>query len=713
MYTSSCTVCEDRAVFSFPHPHFPVLTSLFLPFLKKKTGGEVSFSKKNDTGVGAFLYLCDDFTQKPIMSKNNIRKKEKKPFILSKGISVGISIAVTVIVAAMGAYYLIVENSDMLFMAQTQSYFTTNRIFLEECMHQPGGLISWAASFLTQFFYYPALGSTIMIAIWIVSMWLSKLAFKVKTVWMSVLALPVMCLLASMIDTGYWLYYLKQTGYWFYGTVGYLVCMLLLLFHSLFKKPMDRIITTILIAVTYPFFGWYTLLAQLYIAFISIANSIKSSKKVVETEESDGKKEKSLAYKISRPLIPFVLIAVIPLICYQLYPDIRLDDVWRIGLPEFSNNDLISFYPTLPFVVLSIIPIIFPFLPQKQEMKGWMAWTVCLISIGLLVASWVWVEKRNYQNYNYHAEMRMYRAAEEQDWEKVLEEMSNLPGDASRQMVLTKNVALINTGQIGDKMFKYNNMGERPDNGFDTLHVHIVQTAGSQLYYYHGKTNFASRWCIENSVEFGYDFDNLKILSRCALVNGEMDVAKKYLNILKTSLFYRDWAERLLPITEKPELIQKYHEFDKVRELYNHMGTTLDGDNGLVEMYLLNYFSNTMNKDSKLLQEVTLLYALVQKDIKVFWPRFFLYAKLHDGEKMPVHYQEAALLYGKLEPQTMNIEGMPFDEKVTERYEGFQQLSQSLLSTGMKPKEVGEAMKETYGDTFFWFYFFCRDLYTY
>ena len=47
------------------------------------------------------------------MSKNNIRKKEKKPFILSKGISVGISIAVTVIVAAMGAYYLIVENSDM------------------------------------------------------------------------------------------------------------------------------------------------------------------------------------------------------------------------------------------------------------------------------------------------------------------------------------------------------------------------------------------------------------------------------------------------------------------------------------------------------------------------------------------------------------------------------------------------------------------------
>jgi hypothetical protein len=36
----------------------------------------------------------------------------------------------------------------------------------------------------------------------------------------------------------------------------------------------------------------------------------------------------------------------------------------------------------------------------------------------------------------------MYKAAEEQDWDKVLDEMGGIPGDASRQMVLLKNVAL-------------------------------------------------------------------------------------------------------------------------------------------------------------------------------------------------------------------------------------------------------------------------------
>ena len=144
------------------------------------------------------------------------------------------------------------------------------------------------------------------------------------------------------------------------------------------------------------------------------------------------------------------------------------------------------------------------------------------------------------------------------------------------------------------------------------------------------------------------------------------------------------------------------------------MGSVLDGDNGLCEMYLLNYFSNTMNKDSKLLQELTLNYALIQKDIQLFWPRFFLYAQLHQDQDMPTHYQEAAYLYGNLEPQTVNIAGMPFDQqKVIERYQNFQQLSQSLLASGMKAPEVGEAMKSSYGDTFYWFYFFCRDIHSY
>lgn len=634
----------------------------------------------------------------PTEPRGRIQGKEREPQSISRKAGALLALAVTLALVVLGAFHLVVRNSDMLFMAQNKSFFSSNPAFLRECMSVPGGFISWTASYLTQFFYYPILGSAMMIGIWVVSLWVSKLAFNVRTEWMAVLLLPAVCLLVSTIDTGYWLYYLKQTGYWFYGTIGYLATVLLVLFYSLFRKRADRIIIFFLIALTYPFIGWYALLALVYATCLT-----------VRRQRNEGL---SLGRQLIQPSLALLLLVAVPLVCYYLYSDVRIEDMWTIGFPHFDNNNMTSLFAERPFIIMALTPLLFPFLPQ-QSSKGWMAWAAYGVTVLVLAGAVRWTEARDFQNYNYHAEMRMYRAAEECDWDKVLDEMGDLPGDADRQMVLLKNIALLNKGQLGTQMFRYNNMGEPPTNSFDTLNVHMVQTAAPLIYYYHGKTNFTVRWCIENCVEFGNDFDNIKMLARCALVGGEMDAAKKYLDILASSTFHRQWAERLRPITRNPKLIAKYHEFDTVRELRDHMGSVLDGDNGLCEMYLLNYFSNTMNKDSKLLQELTLNYALVQKDIQLFWPRFFLYATLHDGEPMPIHYQEAAYLYGTLEPQNVDISKMPFDQQMVQHYQGFQQLSQQLLKSNMTPPQVGEVMKASYGGTFWWFYFFCRDIHSY
>ena len=676
-------------------------------------------NKKTMPARGVKSSLAGD-TKKPTRGGATIQDKTEKgksPLTVGTGASFCLALLATLLLVALGVYHLVMRNSDVLFMAQSKDFFTTNRVFLDDCMKQPGGFISWASAFLTQFFYHPKLGATIMMTMWVAAMWISKVAFKVRLAWMPVLALPLVCLLVGVIDTGYWLYYVKQTGYWFYGTIGYLCAMILVAVFSLVRKRADKIIVTLLIAVTYPFLGWYTLLALLYTIAITLAlpRLVRPVRKEddMPDEEAEEQVRKSATARILHIVLAGALVAGVPLLAYTLYPEMRFEDLWTSGFPYFTSDELTSMTPEIPFIVMAILPLGFAFLPKQKELKGVSAWGVYVVTLAVVAFSIIWTEQRDFQNYNYHAEMRMYRAADEQDWDKLLDEMSNIPGDASRQMVLLKNVALLNKGEMGSKMFHYNNMGEPPTNGFDTLHVHMVQTAAPLLYYYHGKTNFASRWCIENSVEFGFDYDNLKVLARCALVNGEMDVARKYLEILRTTIYYKDWAEDLLPITEKPELIKEHHEFDSVRELRDHMGTVLDGDNGLCEMYLLNYFSNTMNKDSKLLQELTLNYALIQKDIQLFWPRFFLYAQLHKGEEMPVHYQEAAYLYGNLERQTVDISNMPFDKNLIQRYNSFQQLSQSLLSSGMKAPEVGQAMKASYGDTFYWFYFFCRDIHSY
>lgn len=626
-------------------------------------------------------------------------KKKKKPFVISKVFSIVLACISLLSFAALSAYYLIEENSDLLFTAQSKGFFSTDDTFFDQCITQPGGIINYIAAYLTQMLYHPALGASILIAMWMITIIISKFAFKVKTMWMAVLTIPAVCLLVGIIDVQYWVFYLKQEGYWFYGTVGFLICMLLVLLSRIASNTVTKSIIVAAIALTYPAFGWYSLLAAIY----STVNYLLQDKKT----------NTNIINKILPLIVMFVFVFAVPYASYYFYPSESFIEMWACGFPYFTSDTVISIIPEIPYFILAAIPLIFPFVSKVKEAVNGMAFVIILATVAIVGGSAYWISNSNFEDYNYHAEMRMHKAAEEMDWDKVLDEMSNNPGDASRQMVLLKNVALMYKGEMGSKMFKYNNMGDNPANTYDSLRIHMAQTAAPLIYYYHGKTNFSIRWCIENSVECGYDFENLMMLTRCAILGNEMDCAKKYINILKTSLFYKDWAEKLEPITENPELIKEYHEFDNIRELRDHMGSVLDGDNGLCEMYLLNYFANTMNKDSKYLQELTLNYSMVQKDIKLFWPRFFLYASMHPGEDMPVHYQEAALLYGNLEPGNVDISKMPFDQYVKDRYANFQQVSQSLLASGMEVADVGQSMKTSFGDTFFWFYFFCRDIHSY
>ena len=90
----------------------------------------------------------------------------------------------------------------------------------------------------------------------------------------------------------------------------------------------------------------------------------------------------------------------------------------------------------------------------------------------------------------------------------------------------------------------------------------------------------------------------------------------------------------------------------------------------------------------------------------MFWPRFFHYAQLHQGKRMPTHYQEAAYLYGHLENQ-VDISHMPFDEEVKANYEGFMALAQQ--NAGLTEEQLKPIMYPQYGGTFYYEYFLIRN----
>ena len=598
-----------------------------------------------------------------------------------------------VLFALFASWMLVGMNSDYFFTVQERSLFLANQIFFDEMTATPGGLLHWAGSFLTQFFYYPTLGASLLILIWLTTYGVTIKAFRLNHTWSHLALIPITALLCSTIDLGYWLYQIKIPGYWFSESLSMLLVMLGVWLGRIQRGSWRYIWLGVWIAGGYPLLGWYALLGGILMAIIYI----------IESEKSGSQQFVPLIYIAT-------LVGIVPLLWYYHYNQNRLEDAWICGFPQFEVKDCTSWITLAPFFVMVASCLILPFNKILQNrIKGRMQTIIIrtIVIVGCAVVTWI----ANFSDYNYHAEMRMYRYAEEGKWGKILQEARECKDTPTRQMVILKNIALMNLGQMGNQMFQYDNGGKLLHTR-DNLTTNLVHTAAPMLYYQHGMLNYCIRWSIENGVEYGFTANDLKLLARCSLLGGEFNAAKKYINLLKLTTFHRKEAEKLEEFYNHPEKIYQSDEFKVVRELHRYVAENLDSDNGLCEMYLIHYYSNMTNNVSPLVQEVTLNYALISRNIQLFWPKFFNYAELHEGEEMPVHYQEAAYLYGNLE-KSVNISQMPFDRKIIEKYKKFNETVQAYMRKGMTDEEVAEAVKPSFGNTFWWFYFFCNDVKTY
>ena len=212
---------------------------------------------------------------------------------------------------------------------------------------------------------------------------------------------------------------------------------------------------------------------------------------------------------------------------------------------------------------------------------------------------------------------------------------------------------------------------------------------------------------MEDGVEFGNCAEFIKYMAKCSLMNEEWKLAEKYINILKKTKYHKAWAEQQEKYLYNKQAMLKNKTYETVARLMGYEDT-LNSDNSIVEYYLMYHLTKN-DFDDPLMQELSLVGALWTKDIQTFWPRFFHYADLHNGQHIPIHYQEAAYLYGHLEKQ-VDISGMPFDSVVVKTYANFMNRSQQLQQyRKMSEAELHDAMLNEFGHTFFFDYFLNRD----
>ncbi|MBO4801049.1 MAG: hypothetical protein J5545_04205 [Bacteroidaceae bacterium] len=633
---------------------------------------------------------------------------------------------------AVAGIKLVTEESEFLLRSQEMNLWLPTGLYWKTLMQYPGGAVSWLATYLTQYFYHPWMGVSILCGLWLIICLLITWIYQLKGPWVALTALVPLALLACIVQTGYWIFYQKLPGHLFVPTIGVLFAVLCMAIQHILDLSLPSKVArwirlvwmTFVCIIGYPFFGAWALGATGLLAALP---------------PTPSRLPLSSMRLWIRLILAILLIAAIPQIYYQrLFEMTFRDFVYVAALPSmrYSQDSFEQYrlpYYAIIAAFLILIPIAWcsavasrqPASSTAGRVRGVFAtkhfWLAPIITLILLCAAVFGVSKAWYHDVNFQKELAMNRAVEDLDWERVL----TIARDGSttvrptRQMVMYKNLALFRLGRAGNEMFDYPE-GSTPQNA--PWKVRITQVGGKLIYYHYGKENFCYRWCMEDGVEFGWKAETLKFMARTSLLNREWTAARKYLDLLKKTTFHREWAERYEKLLSTPDAfdLQKAEAAAKAgkplldeqmtREFLPimHMMTypdRLDGDNTLVEMYLLQTFAHG-NGDDPLFQEMTLICALIMKDIDIFWPRFMKYASMNPNVHMPRHYQEAAYLYGHLENK-VDISHMPFDKSTKETYDRFMKFNEQCGAMTEEQKAV--AFYPQFGNTFYYFYFLVRN----
>ncbi len=258
------------------------------------------------------------------------------------------------------------------------------------------------------------------------------------------------------------------------------------------------------------------------------------------------------------------------------------------------------------------------------------------------------------------------------------------------------NLALGKTGQLGERMFEF------PQNGLGSLLApykrdNTTCLVTAETFYHLGMINSAFRYNFdlqESIINNRKSGRFMKRMAECLMVNGKLKVAKKYVDMLKKSLYYRHWAREAESLMADDAAIDRHNEYGEKRRLrfkqemlyyYVEVGKMMGklavesrGQNRLA----WDYFNAAM---------------LLQGDLPTFVGMYHYAPEVFGVTEIPKHEQEAIAMFWTF--GHANFDGLPYpiSDKVQQRIIAFAHV---YASNPEKP----EAWQPLYGDSY-WAYF--------
>lgn len=422
-----------------------------------------------------------------------------------------------------GLYFYLFGNY-IFFYQENQSLFVFSCDYLKQFTSKPGGLLEYAGNFISQGYFNNLYGalilSTVFTSIAIIFLKINKELSPYRSFSLLFAAL-VSCLLILMQT---------NINYLMHNNLGFLLTGL----YFLFSISSDKKISRILVMVFFPLFFYITgVYAWICLGMFIIYNGLK----------------KDVIYPICLTIIAGLsLLLFKEIIFLQPWSELLY---YSMPLKGYFYNPVILWLLFLFFVFYSAFLNLTGLINIKKNYSRTFSISSVLFVIFLTIFMLSVIYNKDVADLFKLEKMFFAR-----DWSGVIKHQETYQ---SKNPVAEYyyNTALSESGMLCDRLFF-----APQDYGTGSISIPWNSQIpinklfrGVYFYYSIGLINEAHRWAFESMVIQGYHPENIKLLIKTDLINGHYKVAEKYINVLKKTLHYRNWAKKYEAMLINPELI--------------------------------------------------------------------------------------------------------------------------------------------------------------
>ncbi len=479
------------------------------------------------------------------------------------------------------------------YQEQFQLFLFDTDYFLHR-LSEPGGIARYVSEFLVQFYNNVLLGASVIALLLMVLQRVMWRLMKAALVWYPLSFIPSLLAWYMMGDESLLLAF---------PVAVVMVSLFMLLYNALSRFPVlvRVLIALLLIPVAYWITGPVVLSLALYIGGRELQYSVRGGSQIKHGFKLSG-------VGLALGLVVYSLFCIV--ISKYLVPYTTSQLFCGIGYHRYFEFFLVMM--AVMMLLIALLPLVARPLPDIVKPRS----VATVIAIQLLTIIVVIVslipsnfDSRTYELIEYDYLVRL------RQWDRIISKATEKTPDLPMSVCAT-NMALAMKGELGNRAFDFY---QRSSDGLFPpfeRNFSTVLTTG-EVYFNLGLVNTAQRFAFEAMEALPNYNKSARCLRRLAetnLINGQYEVARKYLLILEKTLFYKKWAQSMMEMLGDEKQINAhplYGYLRKVRLQEDFLFSEQEVDKICGQLVM-------KSKENVVAVQYLLLYPLLNRDINTF-----------------------------------------------------------------------------------------------